>query len=300
MQPAKRGPPKSRCAPGALRGGPREPGSGRAMHASGPAPLRPLAPLLPSRPLAAAAAGAPSASPPPAASPPPTPLRPRLTAPRGRLRPRPGRGPRLGAQPASSGPAPGGARGPRGPQLPFLTQNSRCAPSLPGAWSRVQPAVPSLDLGGVRPSPAPCLGSNAPSPSSPLLYPPLIPLPPFIPTSAPALRPPSLAELDWPFFELSDLSPALLLGDSLARRPCQRRAHRAGGAQAATAAGSRRPESLEGPEGPERQGRKWTGEMERLRIAEAHEDRDGKDGDAVGLLTCNGQIFRQCQAASPT
>lgn len=24
------------------------------------------------------------------------------------------------------------------------------------------------------------------------------------------------------------------------------------------------------------------GEMERLRIAEAHEDRDGKDGDAVG------------------
>ena len=74
--------------------------------------------------------------------------------------------------------------------------------------------------------------------------------PPFNPTSAPALRPPSLARLDWPLPELSDLSPALLLGDSRAGRLCQRRAHRAGGAQAATAAGSRRPESLEGQRGP--------------------------------------------------
>lgn len=52
QQPADKGRPKSRGAPGALPRGPREPGSGRAMHASGPAPLRPLAPLLPSRFLA--------------------------------------------------------------------------------------------------------------------------------------------------------------------------------------------------------------------------------------------------------
>lgn len=37
-----------------------------------------------------------------------------------------------------------------------------------------------------------------------------------------------------------------------------------------------------GLEGPESQTRKWTGEMERLRISEAQEDSDGKDGDAVG------------------
>lgn len=78
---------------------------------------------------------------------------------------------------------------------------------------------------------------------------------------------------------MSDLTPALLLGDSLAGRQCQRRAHRAGGAPAATAAGSGRPES---PEGPESQTRKWTGEMEKLRISETQEDGDGKDGDAVG------------------
>ena len=37
-----------------------------------------------------------------------------------------------------------------------------------------------------------------------------------------------------------------------------------------------------GPEGPKSQTRKWTGEMERLRISEAQEDSYGKDGDAVG------------------
>lgn len=90
---------------------------------------------------------------------------------------------------AAPAPAPRGhpqARllGPQRSQLLFLTSNSRCAPSLAGVWSCVQPAVPSPDLGCVRPSPAPCLGFCAPSPSSPLLYPPLIPLPPFNPTSA--------------------------------------------------------------------------------------------------------------------
>lgn len=134
----------------------------------------------------------------------------------------------------------------------------------------------------MRSSPAPCLGSCAPSPSSPLLYPPLIPIPPFNPTSAPALRPPSPARLDWPLPELSYLSPALLLGDSLAGRLYQRRAHRPGGAQAATAAGRRRPRVSGGPEGPKSQTRKWTVEMERLSISEAQEDSDVKDGDAVG------------------
>lgn len=72
------------------------------------------------------------------------------------------------------------------------------------------------------------------------------------------------------------------MGDSLACRLCQRRAHKAGGrggTQAATAAGSRRPPSLEGSKS---QTRKWAGEMERLRISEVQKDIDREAGNAVG------------------
>lgn len=115
-------------------------------------------------------------------------LRPRLTRTCGRLRPGPGRGPRLGAPWAFSGPAPGAAWNPA--PLSHLKFSSSPLPLVPGA------ATSPRSLGQTwveRGPPHPPPSFLCPSPIFPLLYPPLVPLPLCNPTSAPALRP-----LPWP------------------------------------------------------------------------------------------------------